>query len=34
LHLQAGQTLLIRGGTSALGLVAAALAKGLGASGV
>lgn len=32
LDLQAGQTLLIRGGTSALGLVAAALAKGLGAT--
>ena len=32
LDLQAGQTLLIRGGTSALGLVAAALAKDLGAT--
>jgi NADPH:quinone reductase-like Zn-dependent oxidoreductase len=30
--LQAGQTLLIRGGTSALGLAAAGLAKGLGAT--
>jgi len=31
LDLKAGQTLLIRGGTSALGLVAAALAKDIGA---
>ncbi len=32
LDLKAGQTLLIRGGTSALGLVAAALAKDIGAT--
>ncbi|MCU1378056.1 MAG: Alcohol dehydrogenase zinc-binding domain protein [Acidimicrobiales bacterium] len=32
LDLQAGESLLIRGGTSALGLVAAAVAKGLGAT--
>jgi NADPH2:quinone reductase len=32
LDLKAGETLLIRGGTSALGLVAAALAKDLGAT--
>src|SRR5205807_10311847 len=32
LDLKAGETLLIRGGTSALGLVAAALAKDIGAT--